>query len=64
MRWRSSLVYLLVLLLVGGYYYYFEVVQKKQKELAASEAKKIFAFHSDSRELPSRLNPKEKRRFS
>jgi hypothetical protein len=48
MKWRSSLLYLCVFLLVSGYYYYFEVIQKKQKEIAASEARKVFTFPSDS----------------
>jgi hypothetical protein len=48
MKWRSSLIYLSVLLLVSSYYYYFEVVQKKQKDMAASQARKVFAFQSDS----------------
>jgi hypothetical protein len=59
MRWRSSLIYLSVFLLVSGYYY-FEVVQKKQKETAASEARKIFAFQSDSvSSLSIKLKQKE-----
>jgi hypothetical protein len=47
MKWRNSLVYLVVLLLIGGYYYYFEVIQKKQKEMAATEARKVFHFQAD-----------------
>lgn len=59
MKWRSSLIYLVMFLLVSGYYYYFEVVQKKQKDLAASEARRVFAFPADSVGLLS-VKPKEK----
>jgi hypothetical protein len=59
MKWRSSLIYLVIFLLVSGYYYYFEVIQKKQKDLAASEARRVFAFSADSVGLLS-VKPKEK----